>query len=40
MVFFMKMFYFDQEFEKENNIYGIAMAKLNEQMLYDPKRIY
>ena len=28
---------FDQEFEKENNIYGIAMAKLNEQMLYDPK---
>ena len=27
---------FDQEFEKENNIYGIAMAKLNE-MLYDPK---
>ena len=28
---------FNQEFEKENNIYGIAMAKLNEQMLYDPK---
>ena len=28
---------FDQEFEKENNIYGIAMAKLNEKMLYDPK---
>ena len=28
---------FDQEFEKENNIYGIAMSKLNEKMLYDPK---
>lgn len=28
---------FDQEFEKENNIYGIAMAKLYEKMLYDPK---
>lgn len=28
---------FDQEFEKENNIYGIAKAKLNEKMLYDPK---
>lgn len=28
---------FDQEFEKENNIYGIAMAKLNEKTLYDPK---
>lgn len=28
---------FDQDFEKENNIYGIAMAKLNEDMLYDPK---
>ena len=26
-----------QYLEKENNIYGIAMAKLNEQMLYDPK---
>ena len=28
---------FDQEFEKENHIYGIAMAKLDEHMLYDPK---
>ena len=28
---------FDQEFEKENNIYGIAMAKLDEHMLYDSK---
>ena len=25
------------DYKKENNIYGIAMAKLNEQMLYDPK---
>ena len=37
MVFFNENVLFDQEFEKENNIYGIAMAKLNEQMLYDPK---
>ena len=27
----------DFDYKKENNIYGIAMAKLNEQMLYDPK---
>ena len=37
MAFFYENVLFDQEFEKENNIYGIAMAKLNEQMLYDPK---